>query len=561
NKPVGVRMAVIAAGVLFNAISALMIFVIVFLIGIKLPPPIIGGVDPDSPAAKVGLKPGDEIIEIDGKTRDLDFSNILVAAALSGKDEKVSMKVKRGQEILDFTIASEEREGSDIRLFGIEQARSLVVGKVRDSSVLRDQTGLLPGDRIVTVNGEDVSAYWELEKVMTNTVVPEVHLKAERTDSATKQAEAVESKLIKLSLYLANGRAESDFSNIYSMVPRLRIASVTEKPPGIRGKIARLLDRIGLMEVESKPDLKSGDVILAIGSLENPTYKEFRQVTTEYEGKKLPIRVLRTTDESEEVVTVDVVPKRTDDGKHVVIGLLLIPGFDAMHPVVAKTVTTEAGVPALGIPPGATVTAVDTAPVSDFYDIIREVYARSGKPVRIHYRLDDGETGAVSLNADGAEDPIILNKTLSEFVPFKDLKRLYKADNPAEAVAMGYRKTIMFIAQTYVTLRRLISGLVSPKSLMGPVGILAVSYTIVTDQPLINYAYLLGLISACIAVVNFLPLPPFDGGHIVLLAIEKIKGSVLSERVQGAVAYAGVVLVIALFLYLTFNDVLNMFLR
>jgi regulator of sigma E protease len=126
---------------------------------------------------------------------------------------------------------------------------------------------------------------------------------------------------------------------------------------------------------------------------------------------------------------------------------------------------------------------------------------------------------------------------------------------------MGYRKTIMFIAQTYVTLRRLIGGLVSPKSLMGPVGILAVSYSIVTDQPLINYAYLLALISACIAVMNFLPLPPFDGGHIVLLGIEKIKGSALSERVQGAVAYAGVVLVIALFLYLTLNDLLNVFVR
>ena len=104
---------------------------------------------------------------------------------------------------------------------------------------------------------------------------------------------------------------------------------------------------------------------------------------------------------------------------------------------------------------------------------------------------------------------------------------------------MGYRRTWTFIAQTYVTLTRLIGGLISPKNLMGPVGIITVSYQIVAQQPLVNYIYFLGLISATIAVINFLPMPPFDGGLIVLMLIEKVKGSALSERTQGIVAYAG----------------------
>ena len=104
---------------------------------------------------------------------------------------------------------------------------------------------------------------------------------------------------------------------------------------------------------------------------------------------------------------------------------------------------------------------------------------------------------------------------------------------------MGYRRTWTFIAQTYVTLTRLIGGLISPKNLMGPVGIITVSYQIVAQQPLVNYVYFLGLISATIAVINFLPIPPFDGGLIVLMLIEKVKGSALSERTQGILAYAG----------------------
>ncbi|GAH96410.1 unnamed protein product [marine sediment metagenome] len=60
---------------------------------------------------------------------------------------------------------------------------------------------------------------------------------------------------------------------------------------------------------------------------------------------------------------------------------------------------------------------------------------------------------------------------------------------------------------------------------------------------MVYYVYFLGLISACIAVFNFLPLPPLDGGLIVLLLVEKIKGSALSERAQGVIAYAGWVLI------------------
>ncbi|UCE46934.1 MAG: site-2 protease family protein, partial [Phycisphaerales bacterium] len=113
----------------------------------------------------------------------------------------------------------------------------------------------------------------------------------------------------------------------------------------------------------------------------------------------------------------------------------------------------------------------------------------------------------------------------------------------------------MFIAQTYVTLKRLIGGLVSPKNLMGPIGIIKVSYTLVNEQPFIYYVYFLGLISAVIAVFNFLPLPPLDGGLVLLLLVEKVRGAAFSERVQTVIAYTGWILILSLFLYVTFNDI------
>ncbi len=536
NKPVTSRMAILAAGVICNVISAVLIFMIVFLVGIELPPAVVGGVIPSSPAALAGLKAGDEIIEIAGENENLDFSNIQIAAALSDVNEPVRMKVRHEDgSVEELTIVAKLLEGNPMRLFGVEPAQSLTIAKVADVNSLRERLGLLPDDRIKSVNGIDVQTHWQLVEIVRNCLAPTVVISGLRVGNGEG------SKLIESEIRLGLGpvqkqvTSESDLSHIYSMVPRLRVEVV-----------------------DADCGLQEGDVILAIGDVENPTYKEMREVTTEYEKKDLGIKVLRRIAEGvEEILMVTVKPKRRRGSDRVLIGI--IPVLDAEHPIVAKTIATEDGPAKLEIPDGAVVTAVDGVPVSSFYDIIREIRRYPGERITIDYQVNDQIAGSVALNVETDGEPITVKSTFAEFVPFEDLKRLYRADNPIEAVGMGYKKTVMFIAQTYLTLRRLVGRDVSPKSLLGPVGILAASYTIVSERPFVYYMYFLGLISACIAVVNFLPLPPLDGGLVVLLLVEKVKGSALSERTQGIFAYAGWVLIGTFFLYITFNDVVRTF--
>ena len=163
------------------------------------------------------------------------------------------------------------------------------------------------------------------------------------------------------------------------------------------------------------------------------------------------------------------------------------------------------------------------------------------------------------MNVATGGDFITVESVFADKIPFHRLERTFKASGPVDAVLMGYRKTVMFIAQTYVTLKRLVGGLVSPKNLMGPLGIISISYKIVAYQPFVYYVYFLGLISAVIAVFNFLPLPPLDGGLVVLLIVEKIRGVAFSERVQVVIAYTGWILIMGLFLYVTFNDIVRTF--
>ncbi|MGB2809268.1 MAG: site-2 protease family protein, partial [Sedimentisphaerales bacterium] len=577
NKPVSTRMAILATGVTFNVISAILIFMIVFMIGIKLPPAVVGGVRPNSPAALEGLKAGDEILEIAGKSENLDFSNIQIAAALSDVNEPVRMKVKHEDGSIDeLSIVAKLLKGNPMRLFGVIPARSLTIAKITDVDKLYETTGLLPGDRIKSVNGKEVRNYWELKPLVLDSLVPELEVVAERK-GADDGTELIETR-IGMEMQFAGGygvESESELYHVCSLVPRLRVTAYSGMPEAARGgsipvKVGRkirslgngiwckVLSLVGKAPQRPEPPLQAGDVILAVGDVNNPTYVEMREVVEKSEDEELEIEVLRTGKNGvEEELVVIVVPRRLRGSKWVQIGAAL--ALDAERLVVAKTISVEGGPVGLKIPSGAEITAVDGTPVSNFYDIIREIRRYAGERITIDYRVDEQVAGSVALNVDPDLGIISVKTAFAEYVPFEELKRLYRAGNPIEAIGMGYKKTLMFITQTYLTLRRLVSRDVSPKSLLGPVGILAASYTIVSERPFVYYAYFLGLISACIAVVNFLPLPPLDGGLVVLLLVEKIKGSALSEKTQGIFAYAGWVLIGTFFLYVTFNDVVRTF--
>ena len=181
KKPMSIRTAVIAAGVTFNVISAAIIFMIVFLVGINLPPAVVGDVVPKSPAAQAGLQPGDEFLKIDGMTKDLDFSNILIAAALSSANAPVPVTVRRADgSIVETTLVAENLPGSQFREFGITQPLSLTIAPIAEPNVLQERTGLLPEDRVVAVNGQKVDQYWEFAAIVRQTLTPTIEITAER---------------------------------------------------------------------------------------------------------------------------------------------------------------------------------------------------------------------------------------------------------------------------------------------------------------------------------------------------------------------------------------------
>ena len=562
NKSVGVRMGVISAGVLFNVLSAVIIFVTVFLIGIKQSPPVIGYVAPGSPAARAGLTAGDEVIEVEGKSRNLTFKDITMAAALSGRDEKVALKVKREDgsvEDYEVTAQKEQTELGEVKLFGVFGAETLKVKKLTKASgkILYERTGLKSGDVIKSVNGTKVRTNWEMMDMVRKSLVPEVNLLVERiTESGA--LELIESK-VKLNLTWTGRVTESESETFEGclILPLLQLKNVSYEAITLKDKIISLLRFGSKTKAANDTDkIKSDDIVLSIGDIEEPTYTEFRKVIKNSEDKKVPVKVLRTeADGLEKEVGFTIEPKRA--GKDVLIGISFYPNLDFNHPVVAKTPATEELGERLEIPRGALITSVNGLKVSDFYEIVTEVRKNVGRRVEIAWK-DGDRIGKSFLDVD-AEDFAAFHYDFAEIIPYEPMERLYKADGPIEAIAMGYQTTLSFIASAYVTLQRFISGVVSPKGFMGPVGLITISYEIISKRPFIYYVYFIGLINAFIAVFNFLPLLPFDGGHFVFLLVEKVKGSAVSEKIQSAAIYAGWVVVGGFALYVTFNDIVRSF--
>ncbi|NLX21108.1 MAG: RIP metalloprotease RseP [Phycisphaerae bacterium] len=132
---------------------------------------------------------------------------------------------------------------------------------------------------------------------------------------------------------------------------------------------------------------------------------------------------------------------------------------------------------------------------------------------------------------------------------------LIRETNPAKAMMIGLRKTYHFICQVYLTMQRMIfTRSMDLDQMSGPVGIIKTGSDIAAAG-IPELLFFLALISANLAVINFLPLPIFDGGLFVFLIIEKIKGSPISLQVQVATQVIGLALIIGIFLVVTLQDI------
>jgi regulator of sigma E protease len=135
--------------------------------------------------------------------------------------------------------------------------------------------------------------------------------------------------------------------------------------------------------------------------------------------------------------------------------------------------------------------------------------------------------------------------------------RLQKADGIGQAVWMGLDDTGSFILNIYATLRMLVFRPGQAKNLVGPLRIVSVAYQS-AGLGFGELAWFLGLISINLAVINFLPIPFLDGGHMVFLIYEWVRGKPAPEAVQHWATLFGVAFLILLMAGVLIMDLLHL---
>ena len=174
----------------------------------------------------------------------------------------------------------------------------------------------------------------------------------------------------------------------------------------------------------------------------------------------------------------------------------------------------------------------------------------------------------VNLISQSEADEIVLkverNGETKTFNVKPEIQKSYKIgvtfklaeNNFINNIYYGFWDTTNFSLSIVDNLKMMFTGKVSADQLMGPVGI---SQVVSKTQGVIEFVYMLALISLSLGVTNLLPFPPLDGGKIVILLVEAIRKKPIKENTEIAIQMAGFCLLIGLSIYVTYNDILRIF--
>jgi regulator of sigma E protease len=135
--------------------------------------------------------------------------------------------------------------------------------------------------------------------------------------------------------------------------------------------------------------------------------------------------------------------------------------------------------------------------------------------------------------------------------------RLQKASNPAQALVMGVDETLTTILDVYRQLRGFLTGRIGHQNAGGPLKIAVIAYS-AASMGIWELLFFMGVISINLAVINFLPIPFLDGGHMVFLIYEKIRGRPARESVMAFATYTGLLFLLLLMVAVFYLDISSM---
>lgn len=238
----------------------------------------------------------------------------------------------------------------------------------------------------------------------------------------------------------------------------------------------------------------------------------------------------------------------------------LTPWQPELPPVVGET---SAGDPAAraGLQAGDRLLAINGEPVNTWQDIGTLIQAAEGETIEVAYDRGGRRLAAtMTPRVDGDRRVIGITRP-----PWPESERATRAravtvlrHGPVDAAGAAFRETWRLTTGSLGILARMVTGQASLSNLSGPITIAQMANQSAT-LGLSRFLFFLGLISLSLAIINLLPIPMLDGGHLMYYLVEWIKGSPVSEQTQIVGQYIGLMMVATLMGLAIFNDILRLF--
>lgn len=562
-KSVPQRMAIISAGVIMNVIFAFIFAAIAFGLGVPIVPCVVSQVAPGSAAYQASLRPGDEIVAIDEK-QEPSFSQLMQQVTLGDLEKGIQFQVRRREtgEVESINLRPQQGAGRLAKV-GIFPPSSLRLHKEKPASdgtpAASADDKFVGGDEIIAVDGQPISAYHQWMAYLVQHADQPIDVQVRRGGTAPVEdrfgpREGGEKVTIQVS-----PRPLQRFGLAMEMGKIVAIQK--DSPAAAKGlQPGDFIDKI------SYANDSSADPTLAESAFNDPIAlpAKLRQMADENLAIRLSIRRAATGGKGRASEEIDLPLRKVTwfEPSWVEDDPLSVPALGLAYRVLNRVRDVQPGSPAAG----AGLQASDVITKAEFLLPAEEKeklepmdFNKEGKQnwpsfIEQLQRLPAGtkikltytrgkETATATLEPAPADDQFAVPRG---FI-FSRVQRMQVASSLGEQLQSGYERTKSSLGMVFRFLGKL--GTQVPfTALGGPVTIAkAAGYS--AFEGVGKLLLFLTMLSANLAVINFLPIPLLDGGHMVFLGWEGIRGRPASEKFVVALHTVGFVCIISLMVF------------
>ncbi len=545
KKPID-RIKVALAGPLVNIVFAFIAFCGIWASGGQEKPfqeytNVIGYVDPQSKLYTNGVRPGDELTTLDGKSvggyKDLLISLILEERAATLKGNEIDYFSGQKQ---PFSIVLPVPTSSKppIAELGIIPAQYLIFDSFSSPASPLQGTGIQKGDRIVWVDGDLIFSAQQLSTVLNDS-------KSVLTFERNGQLLLSKVPRLKISDLCLNGEQKNELDDwqheagFKSKVSELFFIPYLLNHQGVVEKSLSFMDcnadKVQPVTEARHPlaiVLQPGDRVVAVDGV--PISNSI-DLLKSIQNRNASVIVQRGTDPA-------ITSWKTADSLFA----------SSIKPIALQQIIVNMG-------------SAQPVTTSDNFVLLPPISLKPLSQLALDPKMKaqlDTELEAKKKmiekieNAEQREQQMtLLEQSQKRLMLGAQLRDKTVAYNPSP-----FKLFVDVVQQTWKTLTSLITGYLSPKALAGPVGIVQALQTS-WSHGIKDGLYWLGFVSLNLAFLNLLPIPVLDGGHVVFAAFEGVTKKHVKSKTMEKLILPFVILLVILFVYLTYQDIVKLLQR